>query len=54
MFDAKFDKLMNTMKEEIIKSVAHRIDVLEGELHDSQVKNDVKQASQIDGRQVKR
>ena len=40
MFDAKLDKLMSTMKEEIIKSVAHRIEVLEGELHDSQVKND--------------
>ena len=40
MFDAKLDKLMSTMKEEIIKSVTHRIEVLEGELHDSQVKND--------------
>ena len=40
MFDAKMDKLMTTMKEEIIKSVTHRIEVLEGELHECQVNND--------------
>ena len=40
LFDTKLDKLMTTMKEEIIESVTHRIEVLEGDLHDCQVNND--------------
>ena len=40
MFDAKMDTLMTTMNEVIIKSVTHRIEVLEGELHECQVNND--------------
>ena len=40
LFDTKLDKLMTTMKEEIIKSVTHIIEVLEGELHDCQINND--------------
>ena len=39
-FEKKLDKLMFKMKEEVMRSVNHRIEVLEGELHDYKDQND--------------
>ena len=39
-FEKKLEKLMTRMKDEVMKSVNHRIEVLEGDLHDVKDQND--------------
>ena len=39
-FEKKIEKLMSKMKEEVMRSVNHRIDLLEGDLHDYKDQNE--------------
>ena len=39
-FEKKLEKLMSKMKEEVMRSVNHRIEVLEGDLHDYKDQNE--------------
>ena len=39
-FEKKLENLMSKMKEQVMKSVNHRIEVLEGDLHDYKNQND--------------